>query len=153
MTRRELRNARWRRRSERFCERCTTYDERRKTISMEGRQVSDAENKSAPRLRLPTWLRPPIKHGHAYSLQFLPLYFVIAMLVFLLLGNGIEYLLPAATPRLWGALLAKIVMVIAITLPAFAISRVEGRPFGSYGLPAGQAFRRLFWLGVLWGFV
>ena len=120
---------------------------------VEEQHSGDFEPDVPGRLRLPGWLRPPIKRGHAYSLQFLPLYFVIAILIFLLLGNGIEYLLPAATPRLWGALLAKIVMVIAITLPAFAISRVEGRPFGAYGLPAGQAFRGLFWLGVLWGFV
>ena len=119
---------------------------------MEEPHKAEIQSTPARAFRLPGWLRPPIKHGHAYSLQFLPLYFVIAILVFLLLGNSIEYLLPAATPRLWGALLAKVVMVIAITLPAFALSRVEGRPFGAYGLPAGEAFRGLFWLGVLWGF-
>jgi len=118
---------------------------------MEGRQVSDAENESAPRLRLPAWLRPPIKHGHAYSLQFLPLYFVMAVLLFLVLGSGVEYLLPARTPRLWGALLGKLVMVIAVAVPAIAISRVEHRPFGAYGLPPVTVFGKFFWFGVAWG--
>src|SRR5271154_6674463 len=31
------------------------------------------------------------------------------------------------------------------------MARVEGRPFGVYGLPARQAFGKLFWLGVVWG--
>jgi uncharacterized protein len=114
--------------------------------------LPEFDNSLSHRFRLPAWLRPPIKHGHAYSLQFLPLYLVLAVLLFLVLGNGIEYLLPAGTPRLWGALLGKVVVVIAITVPAFAISRVERRPFGDYGLPFTQVFGKLFWFGVLWGF-
>jgi len=69
----------------------------------------------------------------------------MAMLLFLVLGNGIEHLLPARTPRLWGAFFAKVVSVIAVAVPALAISRVEGRGFGDYGLPVRQAFGRLFW--------
>jgi len=76
----------------------------------------------------------------------------MAVLLFLVLGNGVEYLLPARAPRLWGALLGKMVLIIAIAVPAFAISRVERRSFGEYGLPTKQAFGKLFWLGVLWGF-
>ena len=129
----------------------TTCDERRTTTHMEEQHLSEAEDARGPRFRLPAWLRPPIKHGHAFSLQFLPLYFVMAVLLFLLLGNGIEYLLPARTPRLWGALLGKVVMVIAVSIPAFAISRVEGRRFGDYGLPSTHAFGKLFWFGALWG--
>ena len=34
---------------------------------------------------------------------------------------------------------------------AWIMSRIEKRPVGNYGLPAGDAFRRKFWLGVLFG--
>jgi len=31
------------------------------------------------------------------------------------------------------------------------MAKVEGRPFGCYGLPWRSAFGKLFWVGVLWG--
>ena len=109
---------------------------------------------SRGRLRLPEWLRPPVKRDHAASsLQFLPLYYVGAVLIFLVLGTAIEWILPASTSRLMGSLLSKIVLAVAIIVPAFALSRVAGRSFGDYGLPRERAFGKLFWLGVLWGFV
>jgi len=102
---------------------------------------------------LPEWLRPPSKEQRqVFDLQFLPLYVVVAVLLFLVLSTAIEYLLPASTPRLWGALLAKAVLAVAMIAPAFAISRIERRPFGDFGLPVTQAFGKLFWIGVLWGF-
>ena len=35
----------------------------------------------------------------------------------------------------------------------FIMSKIEGRKFGAYGLPFNQAFRKDFWLGILWGFL
>ena len=105
------------------------------------------------RLRLPIWLRPPARNQReVFALQFLPLYVVVAVLLFLVLSTAIEYLLPASTPRLWGALLAKAVLAFAMIAPALAISRIERRPFADFGLPAAQTFGKLFWIGVLWGF-
>lgn len=43
--------------------------------------------------------------------------------------------------------------LVIVSLPAFLMSRLEGRPFGSYGLPAGGAFGKLFWLGALAGLI
>jgi membrane protease YdiL (CAAX protease family) len=40
-----------------------------------------------------------------------------------------------------------------MTGPAIAVARIDGRPFGDYGLPLKQAFGKLFWMGVLWGVV
>jgi len=31
------------------------------------------------------------------------------------------------------------------------MARIENRPFGDFGLPAKNAFRRNFWIGSLWG--
>ncbi len=36
---------------------------------------------------------------------------------------------------------------------AWIMSKVEGRKFGDYGLPANQALRKDFWVGLLWGFL
>jgi uncharacterized protein len=43
-------------------------------------------------------------------------------------------------------------MFLAAAIPALALMRIERRPWGSYGLPARVAFRKLFWFGTLWGF-
>ncbi|MBZ5572360.1 MAG: CPBP family intramembrane metalloprotease [Acidobacteriia bacterium] len=36
---------------------------------------------------------------------------------------------------------------------AWIMSKIEGRKFGQYGLPASQAFRKDLWVGMLWGFL
>lgn len=41
--------------------------------------------------------------------------------------------------------------IAVVFLAAFAMSRIEKRPFGVYGIPREGAFGRLFWQGVLWG--
>lgn len=42
-------------------------------------------------------------------------------------------------------------MMLAAILPGFVMARVEGCPFGDFGLPARRAFGRNFWMGTLWG--
>src|SRR5579863_5137847 len=42
--------------------------------------------------------------------------------------------------------------LVAAVLPALVLARVERRRCGVYGLPAGQAFGKLFWVGAVWGF-
>ena len=44
-------------------------------------------------------------------------------------------------------------MMLAAILPGFVMARIEGRPFGDFGLPARRAFGRNFWVGTLWGTV
>src|SRR5579859_2238458 len=43
-------------------------------------------------------------------------------------------------------------LILALLLAAWIMSRVEKRPLGAYGLPARHAFRGQFWEGALWGF-
>ncbi len=51
------------------------------------------------------------------------------------------------------ALVQEIIFVIAMTIAAFVMSRIEKRKLGRYGLPARLAFGRRFWEGAAWGFV
>ena len=52
---------------------------------------------------------------------------------------------------LWRQTAAEFGLAIIAVAPALLMSRIEGRPFGCYGLPPGKAFGKLFWLGALWG--
>ena len=109
---------------------------------------------TAGRFHLPEWLRPPAREQRQASVfQFLPLYFVVAVLLYLILRTGIEYLLPSTTPKLWGEFLGQAILAVAMIVPALAISRVAGRSFGDFGLPVHQAFGKLFWIGALWGLI
>jgi uncharacterized protein len=54
---------------------------------------------------------------------------------------------------LWWRMTIEVGMMLAATLPAFVMARVEGHSFGDFGLPARRAFRRNFWVGTLWGIV
>jgi uncharacterized protein len=52
---------------------------------------------------------------------------------------------------LWRRMLTEGSLMLAAILPGFAMARIEGRPFGDFGLPARGAFGRNFWVGALWG--
>jgi membrane protease YdiL (CAAX protease family) len=58
----------------------------------------------------------------------------------------------AGRPVWWGMAVEASLMFAAI-LPGFLMARVEGRPFGDFGLPARGAFGHNFWVGSLWGVV
>ena len=53
----------------------------------------------------------------------------------------------------WQFLVQELLMATCTILPAIAMSRIEKRPFGDYGLPASGAFGTKFWSGIVWGFV
>jgi membrane protease YdiL (CAAX protease family) len=67
------------------------------------------------------------------------------------LGAFIYYGWPD-TGILWLQLVVELGLAIAVLAPAWAMSRLEHRRFGCYGLPLRHAFGKLFWLGMLWGF-
>jgi uncharacterized protein len=41
--------------------------------------------------------------------------------------------------------------IIGVFLATFAMSRIDRRPFGVYGIPLAGAFGKRFWQGALWG--
>jgi len=52
---------------------------------------------------------------------------------------------------LWWRMMIEASMMLAAILPGFVMARIEGRPFGDFGLPLRRAFGRNFWVGTLWG--
>jgi len=75
------------------------------------------------------------------------------LIMFYVLGQFCDGV-TAAIPyhALWSPLLYKLEDVLCALIPALVLFRIERRPWASYGLAWKQAFRRLFWIGVLWGF-
>jgi len=53
---------------------------------------------------------------------------------------------------LWSSMLEEFGMLVAAVVPSIVLTRIERRPWKVYGLPAKQAFGKLFWLGMVWGF-
>jgi membrane protease YdiL (CAAX protease family) len=54
---------------------------------------------------------------------------------------------------LWSMMLEEFGNLVGAVVPAIVLSRVEHRPWGNYGLPPSRAFGKLFWTGILWGFL
>jgi uncharacterized protein len=53
---------------------------------------------------------------------------------------------------LWSNILEEFGVFVAAVIPSLALARIERRPWKAYGLPANQAFGKLFWQGAIWGF-
>lgn len=53
---------------------------------------------------------------------------------------------------LWAMMLEEFAVLGAAAIPAVILAMVERRAWGAYGLPLRQAFGKLFWSGVIWGF-
>jgi membrane protease YdiL (CAAX protease family) len=78
----------------------------------------------------------------------------LAMVVALLLtARRLNPALHRLAGTVWLTLAQEIAVVICAVLPAVAMSRIESRPVGVYGLPARDAFGKMFVWGVVWGFV
>ena len=71
--------------------------------------------------------------------------------VFFRLLNDFAHDLHPHGGSIWWGLLSEAVVMLAAILPAFVMARIENRPFGAFGLPTQNAFRRNFWIGTLWG--
>jgi uncharacterized protein len=50
-------------------------------------------------------------------------------------------------------IIVEIPVLLAFPLGGLIMSKIERRPFGTYGLPLTGAFGKLFWQGVAWGLV
>ncbi|MGB9234331.1 MAG: type II CAAX endopeptidase family protein [Terriglobales bacterium] len=79
------------------------------------------------------------------------IYIGMGFAVLALLNSVLYSVRPESTGSLWWNLAGEVRMMLAAILPGFAMARIEGRPFGDFGLPARGAFGRNFWTGALWG--
>jgi len=60
---------------------------------------------------------------------------------------------PRGAAKLWLDWLNGLELFLAVGATTFVMSRIEKRPWGTYGLPARGMFGKNFWLGALWGFL
>ena len=81
------------------------------------------------------------------------LYLAMGGFVFWLLVLTLRLMVPRRIGFLWGQMITELVLLVAALLPALVMARIEGRPFGVYGLPRRGAFGKLFWIGMLGGIV
>ena len=85
----------------------------------------------------------------------------VRVCLYLILANGISFLLFRISRSLLGRepspyapknlITGEAVALLGALLAAVALSRLEKRPFGDYGLPPRQAFGKLFWIGAAFG--
>ncbi len=78
-----------------------------------------------------------------YIAMFYPLQFIVSRWA----GS-----LDLGASGLWSMMLEEFGLLLAAVIPAIILRRIEGRPWGVYGLPARPAFEKLFWSGMVWGF-
>lgn len=78
------------------------------------------------------------------------IYLAMAFITFGVMNFLLSGLRPDPVP-VWWSMVAEARMMLAVILPAFAMARIEGRPFGDFGLPPKRAFGRDFWTGAFWG--
>ena len=79
------------------------------------------------------------------------IYLALAGILLGVIGGITHFVHPGQSGSIWGGLLSQSVVMLAAILPAFVMARIEKRPFGAFGLPTQNAFRRNFWIGTLWG--
>lgn len=114
--------------------------------------VSPASSSPLPsgRERQPLWRdgfigRPSIYQGACWLIYLTMAWFVFQVEGWLVSSFRSDLSL------LWWRLTIEGSMMVAAILPGFVMARIEGKPFGNFGLPAQRAFRRNFWVGILWG--
>jgi uncharacterized protein len=83
-----------------------------------------------------------------YLAGFFAALFLLSFLVKFMLPHR-----PHPIPAIWGFLIGECELLLSAVLPAVALARFEGRPFGAYGLPRREAFGKQFWIGGVWGLV
>lgn len=79
-------------------------------------------------------------------------FYVTAFLLLQQLAVDLAWAHDFGASGLWSMLLEEFGNLIAATLPALILARVENRKWSAYGLPVNRAFGRFFWSGILWGF-
>ena len=79
------------------------------------------------------------------------IYLAMSGALFLLLGMVSHWVHPHRGGAIWWSMVWEAEMMLAAIVPGFVMARLEGRPFGDFGLPARGAFGRNFWVGTLWG--
>jgi membrane protease YdiL (CAAX protease family) len=79
------------------------------------------------------------------------IYIAMAFLVFAIFSTVLNAVYPHRSGSVGWIMVRELGMMLSAIVPGFVMARIEGRPFGDFGLPARGAFGRNFWAGALWG--
>jgi membrane protease YdiL (CAAX protease family) len=60
---------------------------------------------------------------------------------------------PRGAGKLWQDWLIEFELFLAVLIAGAVMAKIERRPLRTFGLPLSDAFRKHFWMGVLWGFI
>jgi membrane protease YdiL (CAAX protease family) len=81
----------------------------------------------------------------------LVLYFAMAGVIYFLGIDAMQFVQPRRVEFLIRMSVGELIYLCAAIVPALVMARFEGRNWGEFGLPAKNAFARLFWVGMSWG--
>jgi len=79
------------------------------------------------------------------------IYLAMVRVLYVLLSAALNFIEESDARFLWIAMASEFVLMVAATVPALVMARLERRSPDEYGLPVRKAFGKLFWNGVLWG--
>src|SRR5207248_511156 len=80
-------------------------------------------------------------------------FFVVSFLILQHVSSELAWARDLGASGLWSSLIEEVGNFVAALIPSVVLSRIEHRSWGTYGLPLKRAFGRLFWMGVVWGFL
>lgn len=81
------------------------------------------------------------------------LYLLMAAAIVFLLGALSRQVHPVRQGSVRSEFIGELIVLAGAILPALIMAAIEKRPFDAYGLPRRSAFGKLFWMGVVWGFL
>ena len=112
---------------------------------------------AAPPPPPPVVITPPAAESRLRRIGMAFLFWLIYLLMFgiclTLLAVFMHFAHRGRGGPVWWGVVAQIGAVLSAIIPALVMARIEKRPFGEFGLPAKNAFRRNFWVGTVWGIV
>jgi uncharacterized protein len=79
------------------------------------------------------------------------LYVAIAVFIFFLLSVLGEIIVWRRAGFLWRDMFIEATMAASVLTSGLVMSKIENRPFSTFGLPARSAFGKQFWIGAAWG--
>jgi uncharacterized protein len=130
--------------------------------SISPRSLPSEEDTQASTSPLPTEFVSPQTWGERLFRGPGGLYPIWRILIYLGAGGAVVYVVlwlgksffpdsVYGATVLWQDLYGEAALMLGAFLPAILMGHIEGRPFDDYGLPSQAAFRKLFWVGAVWG--
>ena len=98
-----------------------------------------------------TWLRAVFVGDNGLRSGWIFALYLGMVALMVAVGNWLAG--PLHLGELWSQMFGEFGLLVSAIIPALVMRRIEGRPWGAYGLPLREAFSKMFWVGAIWGFV